>query len=107
MASPNLQAAPQTQYNMRYVWAISLVAALGGLMFGYDWIVIGGAEPFYERFLNLQSASEKGWAMGSATGRLSPRRYPLRRSQRQTGPQVALGLLRDRLRRLLDRDRTG
>ncbi|MFZ1933456.1 MAG: sugar porter family MFS transporter [Thermoguttaceae bacterium] len=66
MQSPNSQGILPTRYNMRYVWAISLVAALGGLMFGYDWIVIGGAEPFYERFLNLQSASEKGWAMGSA-----------------------------------------
>jgi MFS family permease len=66
MSAPTNQTIPPTRYNMGYVWAISLVAALGGLMFGYDWIVIGGAEPFYERFLNLQSASEKGWAMGSA-----------------------------------------
>jgi MFS family permease len=66
MSPPNSQPSPQTQYNMGYVWAISLVAAMGGLMFGYDWIVIGGAEPFYERFFNLLSASEKGWAMGSA-----------------------------------------
>jgi len=43
----------------------SLVAALGGLMFGYDWIVIGGAEPFYERFFNLVSASTRAgpWAV--------------------------------------------
>jgi len=59
-------AAPRQQYNMRYVWAISLVAALGGLMFGYDWVVISGAEPFYERFFDLKTASDKGWAMGSA-----------------------------------------
>jgi len=51
---------------MRYVWAISLVAALGGLLFGYDWVVIGGAELFYEKYFHLVSALEIGWAMSSA-----------------------------------------
>ena len=54
------------QYNMRYVWTICLVAALGGLMFGYDWIVISGTKPFYERFFSLGTAWATGWAMGSA-----------------------------------------
>ncbi len=52
--------------NMGYVWAISLAAALGGLMFGYDWIVISGTKPFYERFFALSTAWEEGWAMASA-----------------------------------------
>jgi SP family sugar porter-like MFS transporter len=51
---------------MRYLWAISLVAALGGLLFGYDWVVIGGAKPFYETALHLTGAFETGWAMSSA-----------------------------------------
>lgn len=53
-------------YNVAYVWSIASVAALGGLMFGYDWIVIGGAKPFYEPFFKLNSESEIGWAMASA-----------------------------------------
>jgi SP family sugar porter-like MFS transporter len=54
------------QYNLGYVWGVSLVAALGGLMFGYDWVVISGAEPFYNRFFMITSAGAEGWAMGSA-----------------------------------------
>ncbi len=53
-------------YNRVYVWAISLVAALGGLLFGYDFVVIGGAKPFYEKFFHLTSATAQGWAMSCA-----------------------------------------
>ena len=28
---------------------------MGGLMFGYDWVVIGGAQPFYEKYFRLAS----------------------------------------------------
>jgi SP family sugar porter-like MFS transporter len=35
-------------------------------MFGYDWVVIGGAELFYERYFHLASALAIGWAMSSA-----------------------------------------
>lgn len=39
----------------------------GGLLFGYDWVVIGGAKIFYEPFFNLESsAALRGWAMSSA-----------------------------------------
>lgn len=53
-------------YNKGYVWMISVVAALGGLLFGYDWVVIGGAKPFYEKYFGLVEASQQGWAMSSA-----------------------------------------
>jgi len=26
---------------------------MGGLLFGYDWVVIGGAELFYEKYFTL------------------------------------------------------
>ena len=53
-------------YNMRYIWLVTLVSAMGGLLFGYDWVVIGGAKPFYEKFFNLTTPSQIGWAMSSA-----------------------------------------
>lgn len=49
-----------------YVLSISLVVALGGFLFGYDWVVIGGAKPFYEVYFHLTSASSQGWAMSCA-----------------------------------------
>ncbi len=59
-------AAAPAAYNVAYTWTISLVAALGGLLFGYDWVVIGGAKPFYEKFFHLLEASQQGWAMSCA-----------------------------------------
>jgi SP family xylose:H+ symportor-like MFS transporter len=49
-----------------YIWGISLVAALGGLLFGYDWVVIGGARQFYEVYFHLTSAALVGWANSCA-----------------------------------------
>ena len=54
------------RYNTGYVWTISAVAALGGLLFGYDWVVIGGAKPFYEKFFQLESEELIGWANSCA-----------------------------------------
>jgi len=53
-------------YNTPYIWRVTLVSAMGGLLFGYDWVVIGGAKPFYEKFFNLTTPSQIGWAMSSA-----------------------------------------
>ncbi|MBS2210698.1 sugar porter family MFS transporter [Carboxylicivirga mesophila] len=54
-------------YNIKYIFAISMVSAMGGLLFGYDWVVIGGAKPFYELYFNISdSTSLQGWAMSCA-----------------------------------------
>ena len=49
-----------------YLWLIATTAALGGLLFGYDWVVIGGAAPFYEKFFALVNPEDKGWAQSCA-----------------------------------------
>lgn len=44
---------------------VCLTAAMGGLLFGYDWVVIGGAKPFYEAHFGLVGA-EQAWRAGFA-----------------------------------------
>lgn len=39
---------------------------MGGLLFGYDWVVIGGAKPFYEVYFHLTSEALIGWANSCA-----------------------------------------
>ena len=51
--NPARPPGAEARVNSAYVWMISLVAALGGLLFGYDWVVIGGAAKFYEAFFHL------------------------------------------------------
>ncbi len=49
-----------------YVWGIALAAALGGLLFGYDWVVIGGGREFFEVYFHLTTAASVGWANSCA-----------------------------------------
>jgi len=44
----------------------ALVAAMGGLLFGYDWVVIGGAKPFLEQHFGLTTQTQVGWANSCA-----------------------------------------
>lgn len=39
---------------------------MGGLLFGYDWIVISGADLFYEKYFGLASSFQVGWAKSCA-----------------------------------------
>lgn len=57
---------PNYPYNQTYIWLISLTAALGGFLFGYDWVVIGGAKPFYEPYFDITSPADQGWGTSSA-----------------------------------------
>jgi MFS family permease len=66
MNMTNAAEAP-VRYNMRFLWLACVVAAMGGLLFGYDWVVIGGAKLFYEPFFGVYNKPLlQGFAMSSA-----------------------------------------
>jgi sugar porter (SP) family MFS transporter len=48
-----------------YVWLLASVAALGGLLFGYDTAVISGAIVYMKQYWHLDPMA-KGWAASSA-----------------------------------------
>ncbi|MBS0282166.1 MAG: MFS transporter, partial [Proteobacteria bacterium] len=58
--------ASEADIRLAYVWLIAFVAAFGGFLFGYDWVVIGGAKPFYEAYFHLHSPQAIAWANSSA-----------------------------------------
>jgi sugar porter (SP) family MFS transporter len=55
----------ESEGSSRYVAMVTVVAALGGLLFGYDTAVIAGAIGFLQSHFSLD-ATMKGWAASSA-----------------------------------------
>jgi sugar porter (SP) family MFS transporter len=66
VSAPENGNSPEVAVHTTRVWLAALAGTLGGLLFGYDWVVIGGAKPFYERYFQLNSPSLEGWAMSCA-----------------------------------------
>lgn len=51
--------------NKTYLILITIVSALGGLLFGYDTGVINGSQYYFSQYFDLD-AGMKGWVVGSA-----------------------------------------
>ncbi|HTN06193.1 sugar porter family MFS transporter [Agriterribacter sp.] len=60
-----VEASPPSEGNTKYVYFVSIVAAVGGLLFGYDTAVIAGAIGFLQTKFELSPAMT-GWAASSA-----------------------------------------
>ncbi len=61
-------------YNRRYIYPVCAIVALGGILFGFDLVVISGTIPFFRKYFGL-SDTGLGWAvgcinLGSAAGAL-------------------------------------
>lgn len=57
----------KNKVNQHYLILISLIAGMGGYLFGYDWVVIGGAKAFYEIYFSIADIPWlQGWVMSSA-----------------------------------------
>jgi SP family arabinose:H+ symporter-like MFS transporter len=62
------------KYNRKYIYLVCAIVALGGVLFGFDLVIISGTVPFFAKFFNLSEKSV-GWAvgcinLGSAAGAL-------------------------------------
>jgi len=65
----NPYESPQTlaaEGSVAYLCLLAMVAALGGLLFGYDTAVIAGAIGFLQKHFDLDPQLWKGWAAASA-----------------------------------------
>jgi MFS transporter, SP family, xylose:H+ symportor len=63
---PDPSAEQNGSFRSAYLWLVAAAGALGGLLFGFDWVVIGGAKPFYELYFHLHSPELQGWTMSCA-----------------------------------------
>lgn len=67
MAPVSRREIDNSQINGAFVWKVAFIAAMGGLLFGYDFMVIGGATIFYEKYFNLVGRPDLlGLSVGSA-----------------------------------------
>jgi SP family sugar porter-like MFS transporter len=57
----------KNRVNQHYLILISMIAGMGGYLFGYDWVVIGGAKAFYEAYFSIEGIPWlQGWVMSCA-----------------------------------------
>ena len=53
----------KNSYNRKYIYAIAAIASMGGLLFGFDLVIISGTIPFFSQYFHLQDIGV-GWAVG-------------------------------------------
>lgn len=63
-SAPEASSVEHIQLNKRYLLTANIVAALGGLLFGFDTAVISGTLTFIQPYFNLTDVT-LGWAVSS------------------------------------------
>jgi SP family arabinose:H+ symporter-like MFS transporter len=63
LQQPTISHSTKAEVNRRYVFLTSAIAALGGLLFGFDLVIISGTVPFFTRYFSLNEF-QTGWAVG-------------------------------------------
>jgi sugar porter (SP) family MFS transporter len=58
--------ASLSEFGSLKLWLAAATSALGGFLFGYDWVVIGGAKPFYEAYFGITQPQAQAWVMSCA-----------------------------------------
>lgn len=58
------ETKPEQQTNMRFVTLVAMIAAFGGLLFGFDTAVVSGAIGFMQQYFELNEV-QVGWAVSS------------------------------------------
>ena len=71
MTENKITATEQTSGSTGYLVMVCLVAAIGGLLFGYDTAVVSGAIGFLQTKFHLDPMWV-GWSASTCAGRLCP-----------------------------------
>ena len=61
--SANTSDQQKNSYNRSYIYLVSSIAALGGLLFGFDLSIISGTVRFFSEYFQLDEIGT-GWAVG-------------------------------------------
>ncbi len=59
-----VKALTPAVFNSSYIYPATVVVALGGVLFGFDLVIISGTVPFFTKYFGLNGVST-GWAVGS------------------------------------------
>lgn len=58
-----ISGSEKAVYRRRYLYLVCSIASLGGVLFGFDLVIISGTIPFFTKYFQLSEAGV-GWAVG-------------------------------------------
>src|SRR5882724_3705270 len=58
-----MKDSPGSNFKFGHIYLVCIIASLGGILFGFDLVIISGTIPFFSKYFNLQQQGI-GWAVG-------------------------------------------